>query len=65
MKEEILEYLKYKPEGMSPTNLGMAMGFDYKKASARMTKPLEQLVKEKWITKIVTGRKVIYKYGRA
>lgn len=60
-KEQILDYLINYPDGLSPTNIGIGLGFDYSSASAKVTVPLRKLCEEKEVIKIKEGRKAIYK----
>lgn len=61
MKEQIIDYLQNYPKGLSPTNLGMCLGYHYNQASARVTRPLQEMVKDKILTKIKSGKNVLYK----
>jgi len=61
IKEQITDYLQNYPEGLSPTSIGLYLGYDYPVASARVNLPLSELVKDKVLDKVINGRKVLYK----
>jgi len=61
IKEQITDYLQNHPEGLSPTSIGLYLGYDYNKASASVNLPLAELVKDKVLDKVINGRKVLYK----
>ena len=46
---EILAHLKDKEMGDSPTNMGLAFGLPYEKASSALTGAIKKLVKEEKI----------------
>lgn len=64
LKEQIQDYLQNHPEGLGPTSIGLALGFEYNVASARVNIPLQQLVKERFVTKNGSGRKVTYRLSK-
>jgi len=61
IKEQITDYLQNYPEGLSPTSIGLYLGYEYNQASARVNLPLAELLKYKILDKVINGRKVLYK----
>lgn len=61
IKEQICDVLQNYPLGLSPTSIGIKIGFTRYVASARVNTPLRQLCEEKEVIKIKEGRKAIYK----
>lgn len=60
MKEKILEYLKDKPFGARPTQIGMALGKKYVNASSSVNQPLKQLIKQGKVTRSSDGSGGVY-----
>lgn len=60
MKELVLKFLKKKPMGATPTEIGLGIGKGYQTASSSVTQPLKRLMKEGLVKRIIIDGKVKY-----
>lgn len=56
MKEKIYELLKKTNRWMSPTEIGIQLGYDYGQASSRVNRPLKKLLADGLIERIPQGK---------
>ena len=64
MKLQVTEYLKTQNNGMTPTQIGLALGKIYNNASSSVNNPLKQLVSEGLVLREKIDGKVLYKWNR-
>jgi DNA-binding transcriptional ArsR family regulator len=62
VKEKVIQVLGYNPGGLSPTIIGMNIGFDYNNASSSVSAALKKLKEEGKVLRIKEyGGSIIYK----
>ena len=62
MREKIINYLKCRPGGSTPTNIGLSLGKKYSTASSSVSYWLKKLKDEGVVKRYKINGRVIYKY---
>lgn len=62
MKQRVLDFLKSRNNGATPTEIGLALGKKYTTASSSVSDPLKRLIKEGLVKRIVQYPGVVKYY---
>lgn len=64
MKEKVLNYLKYINRDVTPTQIGIALGYDYNKASSSVSYSLKKLCEEGLIKRYKMDSQILYRINK-
>ena len=64
IKEKVKNFLSSQRNGLTPTEIGMAIGYAYGSASSSVSQPLKSLVADGLVYKTKVDGKITYTFGK-